>query len=43
MKKKKEKQKVTLIRNIIRIYKDLFKIDKLVVFIIVIQSILYAV
>ena len=43
MKKKKEKQKVTLIKNIIKIYKDLFKIDKLVVFIIIIQSILYAV
>ena len=41
--KKKEKNKVTLLKNIFLIYKDLFKIDKLVVIIIILQSILYAV
>ena len=43
MKIKKEKNKITLLKNIFRIYKDLFKIDKFVVIIILIQSVLYAI
>ena len=41
--KKKEKSKFTLLKNIFLIYKDLFKIDKFVVIIILLQSILYAI
>ena len=41
--KKKEKNKFTLFKNIFLIYKDLFKIDKFVVIIILLQSILYAI
>ena len=35
--KKKEKNKFTLFKNIFLIYKDLFKIDKFVVIIILLQ------